>query len=522
MKRLTSLLFLLIYIGVSATALPVSELRLPAIFQNGMVLQRLQPVHVWGQAPAGQAVEARIIQAGTSKGVLSSQVAEAAADGTFSLYLPPLNGGGPYTLIVSAGNQVRICREVWMGEVWLCSGQSNMELRVSETNTRAEDLSRADTLSRLHLYNMESLCPLYAVKWSASLADSIDSGHFIRPARWERCSAQAAAHFSAIGFSFGRMLADSLGCHVALICNAVGGSTTEGWIDSLSLKREVPEMLRGSWLDNDSIMLWARDRARYNLQLVGAQGHTHPYEPGYLYRAAIAPIAGFTLRGVLWYQGESNAELVSLHERLFPLLERSWRTAWADSLLPFYTVQLSSISTRPTWPAFRDSQRRLALRLPHTWMTVCSDVGDSLDVHPRQKRIVGQRLARQALCHTYGHTGVVPSGPEPLRAVTDEKGRVTVDFALARGLHFATAARPEWFELRGADGRWHPALTVTTGQPGAHAPAGSEGSVFLSTPRVPRPTAVRYAWTPFTRASLQNGASMPCSTFSLSIVKVGK
>lgn len=482
------------------------------------MLQRNEPVHIWGTAAPGAAVEARLIKAGAGGGIVTSEVAEAGSDGRFSLHLAPQSAGGPFTLIISAGDQqIRILRNVWMGEVWLCSGQSNMELRVSETATAREDLSQADTLSRLHLYNMESRWPVYAEIWSEGRADSIDAGGFIRQARWQRCTAKAAARFSAIGFTFGRMLADSLGCHVALISNAVGGSTAEGWIDSLTLSKGAPEILRGPWLDNDSIMSWARERARYNLQRVGTERHTHPYAPGYLYYAAIKPIAGYTMRGVLWYQGESNADLVSMHERLFPLLEQSWRKAWANASLPFYTVQLSSISTRPTWPAFRDSQRRLAQRLPHTWMTVCADLGDSLNVHPTHKRPVGQRLACQALHFTYGHRSTVPSGPAPLRA-TDEGGKVTIVFALAQGLHFAsTEALPSWFELRGADGRWHPATTVTTGTVPPGAPAEANGALTVSTPRVPRPVAVRYAWTPFTRASLQNGAGMPCSTFCLPV-----
>lgn len=482
---------------------------LPAIFQDGMVLQRELPVHIWGTATTGTAVEARLVKPGKGGGtVITSEVAEADGEGRFSLHLKPQPAGGPYTLIVSAGdNQVRLVRDVWMGEVWLCSGQSNMELRVSETSTAHADLAIADTLSRLHLYNMESRWPVYPEIWSEARADSIDKGWFIKQARWTRCTARAARRFSAIGFTFGRMLADSLGCHVALISNAVGGSTCEGWIDSLTLRKGAPEILRGPWLDNDSIMEWARGRAKYNLQRVGTERHTHPYAPGYLYYAAIKPIAGYTMRGVLWYQGESNADLITEHERLFPLLEQSWRDAWGVPSLPFYTVQLSSISTRPTWPAFRNSQRLLAQRLPHTYMTVCSDLGDSLNVHPTRKRPVGQRLARQALHYTYGHAATVPSGPEPLKAVTGEGGKVTISFALARGLHFATMQRPSWFELRDAQGRWHPATTLSL---------GSE-SLTVSTPRVTRPTAVRYAWTPFTRASLVNGAGMPCSTFSLPV-----
>lgn len=517
MKRTLFLIFLL------SGALSVAfgqKLRPAAIFQNGMVLQRELPIRIWGRAKAGSMVQARLLKEHpatartlregvkvVSGKVVASGECAASESGVFSLSLPPLQAGGPYELHLSDEGDSYIYKGVWVGEVWLCSGQSNMELRVGETDCRKYNLAMADTLSRVHFYNMESLWPVYAEVWGKSRADSIDRGLFIRPAHWERCSARAASRFSAIGFTFARILADSLGCHVGVVSNAVGGSTTEGWTDSLALRGGAPEILQGAWTDNDSIMGWARRRAKLNLKEVGEEGHSHPYAPGYLFHAAIAPISGYTMRGVLWYQGESNAELTAMHERLFPLLEQSWRTAWQSPSLPFFTVQLSGISTRPAWPAFRDSQRRLARRLPHTYMTVCSDVGDSLNIHPPRKRIVGTRLARQALHHVYGFEKIVPSGPEPVCATIVGKGNVSVRFAQADGLRSLSPMQSSWFELQGADGQWHAARQA--------AIVGD--SVILGSSGAGRPIAVRYAWKPFTRAAIANGAGMPCSTFQIGV-----
>ena len=229
--------------------------------------------------------------------------------------------------------------------------------------------------------------------------------------------------------------------------------------------------------------------------------------PAYLYNCGLRPWQGYALRGVLWYQGESNAQDIATHERLFPLLLQSWRntleTGGED--LPFLFVQLSSISTRPTWPAFRDSQRKLAEANTNVWMSVCSDLGDSLNVHPTHKREVGERLAASALHRVYGFHDVVPSGPM-VRAAHLQKDAVAVSFDYGNGLHPASGKKIIGFELAGNDGKFYP----------ASAEARPDG-VVLRSPQVPAPTAVRYGWQPFTRANLVNAAGLPASTFACEV-----
>jgi len=466
-------------------------LRLPDLYGDGMVMQQGRPFVIEGRANAGERVTVEFLSRKLD--------ATAGADGRWSVAFPAQRAGGPYELRVKAKSGERRISDVWFGEVWLCSGQSNMELRVRETATAKTDIASAAQAKNVHLYNMPALASTYAVEWPESVMDSVNSLQYILPGRWAHCDAQSVADFSAIAYHFGRMLADSLGCHVGLICNAVGGSTTESWIDRSTLENDFPAILY-DWKKGDFGQPWARERAAFNIRKSANPLQRHPYEPCYLFESGIRPLAHYGVKGVLWYQGESNAHNVELHERLFPLLEKSWRAYWNDERLPFYFVQLSSIGTRPSWPHFRDSQRRLADALPNTWMAVSSDLGDSLDVHPRHKREVGQRLALSALHNTYDHMKVVPGGPVFMQAM--RAGRtLRLMFSQAEGLRPAGGAL-RGFEVAGKDGIYRPAQTHI------------EGSVVVVwNDDIAEPDAVRYGWQPFTRANLVNAVGLPASTF---------
>lgn len=466
-------------------------LQLPATYGNSMVLQRQRPIRIQGTANAGEKVSVNF----------HGRKADAVTDnfGQWSVSFPAEEAGGPYKLQVKARSGEKTLSDVWVGEVWLCSGQSNMELKLSQVLTGKEDIAAADTCSRLHFYDMPSIVPTYAMVWDSARLDSINHLQYVLPGNWQRANSKAAAHFSAIAFNFGRMLADSLGCHVGLISNAVGGSCTENWIDRATLEKEFPAILR-NWKHNDFIMRWARERAAYNTQKATSQRQRHPYEPAYLFESAIQPLKGYDVRGVLWYQGESNADNIEVHERLFPMLERSWREFFNQPNLPFHFVQLSSISTRPSWPHFRDSQRRMAETLPNTYMAVCSDLGDSLDVHPRHKREVGERLAFSVLNRTYGHK-VTPNGPR-YQSMKIDGDAIVLRFADAEGMRAAQGTRLIGFEVAGADGIYHPAEATI-----------KNNTVIVRSKEVKQPAAARYGWQPFTRANLVNAAGLPASTF---------
>lgn len=467
-------------------------LSLPPTYGDGMVMQRNRPIRLHGTADVGERVKVEFL----------SHKAEATADaaGRWSINLPSAPAGGPYEMVVKTSRREIRLKDIWMGEVWVCSGQSNMEWELRRTLEAKPSIAAADTLSRLHFYNMREIARTDAYEWSPAVLDSMNKLLHYHPAQWERCCSATAADFSAVAFHFGRMLADSLGCHVGLILNAVGGSGIEAWIDRTTMEREYPQILY-NWMQNDHIQPWVRGRGQLNTKQAAHPLQRHPYEPCYLFESGIRPVADYEVAGVIWYQGESNAHNIELHERLFPMLCRSWRTAFGRSDLPFHFVQLSSIGPRTSWPLFRDSQRRLASSVPHTWMAVSSDVGDSLDVHPRRKQLVGERLALNALRHTYGMRHLTASGPEFVNASRQDES-LQLTFRHAEGMRPASGDRFCGFEVAGADGIYHVAECRVQGN-----------TLVVWSDKVPQPEAVRYGWRAFTRANLVNSAGLPCSTF---------
>ena len=469
-------------------------LQLSALYTDYMVLQRNVPLTLQGRANTGTKVKVSI----------AGQRATATADnqGRWQVTLKPLQAGEDYQLDIQAGNDRRLFQHVAVGEVWLCSGQSNMEFMVKQSVEAPEVLTRANRPA-LRLYDMKAQWRTQAVAWPASALDSINHLQYYQPTAWTPCTADHAADFSAVAYHFGRMLQDSLQVPVGLICNAVGGATTESWIDRHTLEMEFPAILK-DWLHNDFIQGWARERAALNLQAAEGAVKRHPFEPCYLFEAGILPLAQYPIQGVIWYQGESNAHNLEAHETLFQLLVKSWRTHWHNDALPFYFVQLSSLN-RPSWPAFRDSQRRLMERLSHTGMAVSTDLGDSLDVHPRHKRPVGERLARWALADTYGHT-LTASGPL-FESATVKGSRAILTFTYGQGLRTALAGQPLiGFELAEHEGIYYPAEAEV-----------KDGQIVLRAKAVKHPRYVRYAWQPFTRANLVNGDGLPASTFHAEI-----
>ena len=466
-------------------------LQMPELFTDNMVLQYGQPLKIHGTANAGEKVTVSI---GKQK-----QQAVAASNGKWSVELQPLKAGGPYTLTVSAGKQKLEYNNVLAGEVWLCSGQSNMEFYLNWSVTAKQDVPQAAN-NNIRLYDMKARWRTDAVEWDASVLDSLNHLQYYKDTEWTVCSPATAGNFSAVAYYFGKKLQDSLQVPVGLICNAIGGSPTEAWVDRSTLEYQFPAILR-DWTKNDFIQDWVRGRAALNVKKSGDKLQRHPYEPCYLYESGIRPLQQFPVKGIIWYQGESNAHNREAHEKLFKLLVESWRKNWGNADLPFYYVQLSSID-RPSWTWFRDSQRRFLSEIPHTGMAVSSDRGDSLDVHPKFKKEVGERLAAWALNKTYGYKNVVPSGPL-YRSVTFDKGAAYISFDYSDGMHAADGKDIRTFEVAGDDQAFYPAKAMVT----------TDGKIKVWSDKVKQPTIVRYGWQPFTRANLVNGAGLPASTF---------
>ena len=465
-------------------------LKLSGMFSDNMVLQHGEVLTIQGKADAGQKITVTI--AGQKKKTV------AASNGKWKVFLDPLNAGGPYTLTVSADKQKYIYNNVLAGEVWLCSGQSNMEFYLSWSATGKRDIPQANN-DQIRLFDMKARWRTDEVEWEASVLDSLNHLQYYTDAEWQVCAPESADRFSAIAYYFGKKLQDSLQVPVGLICNAIGGSPAEAWVDRRTLEYEFPAILR-NWTKNDFIQDWVRERAALNVKKSLNKFQRHPYEPCYLYEAGILPLQQYPIKGVIWYQGESNAHNKDAHEKLFKLLVQSWRKNWNKPEMPFYYVQLSSLN-RPSWPWFRDSQRRLMKEISHTGMAVCTDKGDSLDVHPIQKQEVGERLAAWALNQTYGNKNVVPSGPL-YKDISFRKNVAYVSFDYAEGLKASDSHELRTFEIAGEDQMFYPAKAMVEGN-----------EIKLWSDQVRNPKIVRYGWQPFTRANLVNGAGLPASTF---------
>ncbi len=464
-------------------------LRLPQVYSDNMVLQRDCPLEVWGIANAGEEVTVSI--AG------QKQRAKTGSDGQWCVRLKPMQAGGPHTLTVSAGKTRLHFSNVLVGEVWLCSGQSNMEFMLKEASTARMDIPQSDN-NNIRLLDMKARWRTNPVEWEESVLDSLNHLQYYKDSQWKVCTSASAADFSAVAYYFGKMLQDSLHVPVGLICNAIGGSPTEAWVSRHALEFHLPIMFR-NWTKNDP-QNWIRARATLNVKKSTNKFQRHPYEPCYLYESGILPLDRFPVKGVIWYQGESNAPDYDTHEKLFHLLVDSWRKNWENPKLPFYYVQLSSMD-RPSWPWFRDSQRRLLKEIPHTGMAVSSDQGDSLDVHPKNKKPVGERLARQALNRTYGMKTVVPSGPL-FRSAEFRKGAAYVSFDFADGMSSSDGKALRTFEVAETEGLFYPAKAEIVGD-----------RIKVYSDQVKHPRYVRYGWQPFTRANLVNAQGLPASTF---------
>ena len=466
-------------------------LQLPEIYSDNMVLQHGQSLPLHGIANAGTKITVTI----------GNQQLNTTADsnGKWQVTLAPLAAKETYTLQITAGKEKRVFKNVVAGEVWLCSGQSNMEFEMFQASTGERDIPQAEN-PNIRLFDMEARWRTdNANAWELSALDSINVLQYYKPAQWEVCTPKTVRAFSAVAYYFGRRLQKELNMPIGLICNAVGGSPTEAWIDRRTLEYDFPRILN-NWRENDFIMDWVRQRAGENIAKTTDKLQRHPYEPAYLFEAGILPLAKYPIKGVIWYQGESNAHNKDAHSKLFPLLVKSWRTEFNNSQLPFYYVQLSSIN-RPSWGWFRESQRRLMKVVPHSGMAVSYDYGHPTDVHPKNKQPIGERLAQWALADTYGKK-VLPSGPL-FRSATFNGKTATVAFDYARGMHPADGKTLRGFELSDGNGIFYPATAEVVGE-----------ELKVTSEEVSTPKMVRYGFSPVTDGNLVNEANLPASTFT--------
>ncbi|MBS1760773.1 MAG: sialate O-acetylesterase [Bacteroidetes bacterium] len=466
-------------------------LQLPDIFTNNMVLQRNEPIKIWGKANAGTVVQAKFSQ-------LKKSV-KATNDGTWEIVLPasPANSQ-PQILEISNEEKLIQFNNILIGDVWLCSGQSNMYFSVKESAEADSVLQKADEAIPLRLFKYKPFAETDGHVWTAEELQRANNLNFFSGS-WQLNDKQNVAPFSAVALAFGSKIVKEEKVPIGLIEVAVGGSPLISWVSRLSLESS-PLFVQAfkNWTKSDFIMQWCRERAALNMKEATNPLQRHSYEPSFNFEAGIAKIAPFPIKGIIWYQGESDAENAELFEKLFPQFVQDWRKQWNKNL-PFYYVQLSSIE-RPSWNYFRNAQRRMLSIVPNSGMAVSSDLGNKTDVHPKRKAPVGERLARLALKNTY-HKNITASGPMFLSA-KKIGNQIELIFSNSFGLKTTDNMSLRGFELLTNQGVFVPVSAII-----------KNDKVYIDIPKNIQVQKVAYAWQPFTTANLVNKENLPASTF---------
>ena len=470
-------------------------LKMSFVFADAMVLQRDEPIPIFGTANAGE--EIRITFNGKTRRI------NAASDGKWKVLLEKLPAGGPYDLEVRTNKKQITFKNILMGDVWLCAGQSNMLFRLNEATEGKQAISVSNN-QQLRFLQLNALRETDNSAWDTSVLRQTNQLNYFSGS-WQKCTPETAAQFSAIGYFFGEKIQKETGIPIGLIQVAVGGAPIVSFMDRHTMEWDnylVNELY--NWTKSDYLMPWVRERALKNMELSKDSRQRHPYEPAYIFEAVLKSFTQTPIKGILWYQGESDAHNIELYRYNFKKLIQSWRSIWKKDL-PVYFVQLSSID-RPSWPYFRDMQRKVSEEVPNTFMAVSSDVGDSMDVHPKEKKIVGERLALLALKNTY-HKKIIAEGPTIEKAVQTGK-EISVYFSNTRKLKTKNNEPLTGFELMDEKGKIIlPKAEIKNNKVVLHL--DNEKKIFK----------VLYAYKPFTRANLENEIGLPASTFLIEISK---
>lgn len=466
MKRAISLAAALFFCSISSLAR--GDVKLPGIFGDHMVVQRGIKIPVWGNADAGEKV--------TVKAALQEKSTTADDKGKWRVALDPIESIDPITITV-AGKTTFTISDVLIGEVWLCSGQSNMGFALKRA-ANADAAIKAANHPKLRVFKV-------ATSYKMDPVDDV-AGH------WEVITPASAGAFSAVAYFFGAELHRDLDVPVGLIQSEWGGTRAEAWIsketfDALKLPYEPK---------------WTQEWLHPTPKPAATQPERErPYQaPSVIYNAMIAPIAGYAMRGVVWYQGETNTAYPVDYRNVLTALINNWRAAWGQGDFPVLVVQLPNfLGPTRDWVALRKSQTEVAQTVPNVGLAVTIDVGDPHDIHPTNKVPVGHRLAVLAEKMVYGKD-VAASGPTfKSMAVIDSAIAVTFDH-VEGGL--VSKGDVQGFQIAGVDGKFTPANAKIDGS-----------KVIVSSPKVPSPKSVRYGWTNNPTCTLYNTADLPAAPF---------
>ncbi len=476
-------------------------------FGNHMVLPHGKPVSVSGTAEPGKAV---IVSFDGKK-----LKAMPNAQGKWSVALPPLKPDSDgKVLSVEQGKDKTALEDILVGEVWVASGQSNMAWRTNQTPSGKSEIS-ASANPMLRIMHNEPQVGTAGNKYNENDFSKLTPKDFYQ-GEWKVASPESVAPCSAVGYYFARGLQKALGMPVGLIHSSLGGSEMAAWLPEKLIegRKEYVSCRGNKWLDSPYISAWVRGRAKQNMAERLAKGQTppHPFKPAFLYESGISWLTGLPVNGVLWYQGESDAETndSKLNKMLLTDLIQSWRASWKNPELPFVMIQLPRINDqsplRKFWPEFREVQGDVAAELKNVACVNTIDLGSTnSDVHPPEKLEVARRATNVVLNRFYGKQDVKAYGPE-LADWRTKGGHVFLKFKNSEGLVTTDGQTPKCFELAGADGVFYPAESVMN--------CGEGGViVILSSPDVRKPVHARYCWNTFMEPNLINGAGLPTEPF---------
>lgn len=510
MKQWNKVVVLLIW--AVAYGIASADIKLPSLFSDHMVLQRGTNVAVWGTASPNEHLNIRLSLQGSSTGQRQVEVkCTASGDGKWKVYLPPLQAGGPYELVVSGENSGPVTiHDVMVGDVWVCSGQSNMEWSVANSANAEQEIASAN-YPNIRLF-------MVSKKVSDVPVDDPQG-------EWRVCSPETVRNFSAVGYFFARELHQHIKVPIGMIQAAWGGTPAESWTSKPTLESDAElRVILDNWKKvieaypealkryEEKLKQWEEEarKAKEEGKPVPRKpspptGPGHPWQPSGLFNGMIAPLTQFAIRGVIWYQGESNVGRAAQYRKLFPALISDWRKAWGIDF-PFLFVQLANFMQRKpepsesAWAELREAQLLTFLRVPKTGMAVAIDIGEANDIHPKNKQDVGRRLALAARAIAYGES-IVYSGPIYDRMEV-EGNKVRIYFKHVGSGLVAKGEKLTGFAIAGEDGKF------------VWAEAQIDGNtVVVYSPNVERPVAVRYAWADNPDCNLYNKEGLPASPF---------
>ena len=509
MKRIT--LFLIGFLLLFTQPFVHAEVTLPRIIGSNMVLQRDMEVPIWGWASAGEEITITLGTEDKKAEPLFSTIVVADAEGNWGTKLSAMDAGGPYTLKVIGNNTLELTN-VLFGEVWVCSGQSNMQWSVSASKDSEAEIAAAD-YPNIRLFYVPRVP-------SGLLQNDVE-------ADWSETTPETIANFSAVAYYFGRKLYKNLDVPIGLINTSWGGTRIEPWtppvgftsvpaLESISkeiqeahenYRQQLPEKMK----DIEAWIAETREALKTDARLTQMPDNRHPLRhharPTGLYNGMVHPLVPYAIRGALWYQGESNLRDGMLYHEKMKALINGWREVWGQGDFPFYFVQLAPFNYggRNASPFFLPQiweAQTATLSVPNTGMAVTTDIGNLRDIHPRNKQEVGRRLALWALAKTYGREDVTYSGPR-YKSMTVEGNAIRLSFDYVGSGLMARDEKPlTWFEIAGEAKEFIEAKATIDGD-----------TIIVSSDTVANPVAVRFGWHQSAEPNFVNKEGLPASPF---------